>query len=218
MVLPQYCCPLCKSSQNSLILKNKRREFYLCSRCSLTFVPDSFQLSLDDEFDRYTKHKNSSDDPNYKKFLMTLVAPLLGKAVDGVSWKGLDFGSGASDSLSLMMREEGHEFYSYDPFFKDEKTLLETKYDVITCSETIEHFSNPDLEWEKLWSLLRPNGILAVMTQFRSFEKKFSDWWYIRDLTHVSFFSETTFDWLAERDHLKSSRHGNSVIMFEKRN
>ena len=59
-----------------------------------------------------------------RKFLMTLVAPLLGKAVDGVSWKGLDFGSGASDSLSLMMREEGHEFYSYDPFFKDEKTLL----------------------------------------------------------------------------------------------
>ena len=218
MVLPQYCCPLCKSPETSLVLKNKRREYHLCHRCSLTFVPDSFHLTPSEELDRYTKHKNSSDDPNYKKFLMTLVAPLLERIVEGVSWKGLDFGSGASDTLSLMMREKGHEFYSYDPFFKDEKTLLETKYDVITCSEAIEHFSNPGLEWEKLWSLLKPNGVLALMTQFRSFEKKFSDWWYIRDLTHVSFFSEATFNWLAERDHLKSSRYGNSVIMFEKRN
>ena len=213
-----YLCPLCNSSQNSLILKNKRREFYVCDCCSLTFVPSSFHLSNADEFDRYTEHKNSSDDPYYKEFLRNLTRPLLSKASDDVSWKGLDFGSGSSDTLSLMMREKGHDFKSYDPFFKNEKSLLKAKYDVITCSETIEHFSNPKLEWEKLWSLLKPKGILAVMTQLRSFEKKFSDWWYIRDLTHVSFFSEATFDWLAKRDHLKSSRHGHSVIMFEKRN
>ncbi|MBG08366.1 MAG: hypothetical protein CME68_06380 [Halobacteriovoraceae bacterium] len=216
--MPQYFCPLCRSPESSLVLKNKKREFYLCSQCSLTFVPSSFHLSKIEEKDRYTKHNNSSDDPIYKEFLMTLTTPLLKKAVSGVSWKGLDFGSGSSDTLSLIMREEGHEFYSYDPFFKNDTSLLETKYDVITCSEAIEHFSNPKLEWEKLWSLLKPNGTLAVMTQFRSFEKKFSDWWYIRDLTHVSFFSKATFDWLADRDHLKSSRYGNSVIFFEKRN
>ena len=181
-------------------------------------MPSSFHLSSSDELERYTKHNNSSDDPYYQEFLMNLTVPLLNKALDGVSWKGLDFGSGSSGTLALMIGEKGHDFKSYDPFFKNEKSLLETKYDVITCSEAIEHFSNPEREWEKMWSLLKPNGILAVMTQLRPFERELSDWWYIRDLTHVSFFSEATFDWLAERDHLKSSRHGNSVIIFEKRN
>ena len=98
-----------------------------------------------------------------------------------------------------------------------QKELLEKKYDVVTCSEAIEHFSNPELEWRRLWALLKPKGILAIMTQLRSFEKKFCDWWYIRDLTHISFFSEATFSWLAHRDHLESSKHGNSVILFQRK-
>ena len=211
-----YFCPLCKSSRNSLVLKNKRREFYLCDDCSLTFVPSVFHLGEKEELERYSQHNNSSDDPRYKRFLMTLAKPLLRIAPAGISWKGLDFGSGSAETLSEIMREEGHDFYSYDPFFKNDKRLLETKYDVITCSEAIEHFSKPDVEWRKLWSLLKPDGMLAVMTQLRSFEKKLCDWWYIRDLTHISLFSDATFGWLAKRDHLKSSKYGNSVIIFQK--
>ncbi len=210
-------CPLCETKQNSLYYKNRKREFYRCETCQLTFVPDTFHLSPFEEKKRYLHHQNSSENSGYKKFLKILTEPLTKLLVPKVDFLGLDFGCGPSETLANLMKEEGYNFKSFDPYFKSKEELLDLKYDVITCSEAIEHFSKPGVEWKRLIKLLKPGGILAIMTQLNSFEKKFSEWWYIRDLTHISFFSSETFKWLGKRDNLSSSFHGNSVIIFKKK-
>ena len=183
----------------------------------MTFVPHTFHLTQLEEKKRYLHHENSSEDSGYTKFLKTLTDPLIKLLVPKRDFLGLDFGCGPSETLASLMEEKGYNFNSFDPYFKNKKELLGLKYDAITCSEAIEHFAKPGVEWNRLLDLLKPGGILAIMTQLNSFKKKFSEWWYIRDLTHISFFSEETFEWLAKRNNLSSSFHGNSVIIFRKK-
>ena len=134
-----YCCPLCKSLRTTLVLKQRRREYYFCECCSLTFVPDKFHLSREKEFERYNRHENSAEDERYVKFLKTLTEPLLKIAPEGKSWKGLDFGAGSTETLSLLMGERGHKFYSYDPFLDKKKSCWKINT-MLLRSEVIEHF------------------------------------------------------------------------------
>ena len=49
-------------------------------------------------------------------------------------------------------------------------------------------------------SLLKPGGILAMMTQFHhNDEKRFEHWHYRRDESHVSFFTPKTMAMIADK-------------------
>ncbi|MDP6959818.1 MAG: class I SAM-dependent methyltransferase, partial [Planctomycetota bacterium] len=78
--------------------------------------------------------------------------------------KGLDFGSGPGPTLSLLMEESGYEVTLFDPFFAPDRSVLQVCYDFISCSETAEHFSDPRKEFDLFQKLLRPGGVLGVMT------------------------------------------------------
>lgn len=96
-----------------------------------------------------------------------------------------------------MLRQAGHEVALYDPFFHpDPRPLLQT-YDFVTCTESAEHFHRPAREFERLMSLVRPGGWLAVMTCFQTDDAAFADWHYRRDPTHVVFYREETMRHLA---------------------
>ncbi len=46
--------------------------------------------------------------------------------------------------------------------------------------------------------LLKENGILALMTYFRPKEEEdFFNWHYVRDKTHISFFSEKSLRYIS---------------------
>ncbi len=47
--------------------------------------------------------------------------------------------------------------------------------------------------------MLRPGGILAVMTCFQTEDARFAGWHYRRDPTHIAFYRRATFAWLARR-------------------
>jgi 2-polyprenyl-3-methyl-5-hydroxy-6-metoxy-1,4-benzoquinol methylase len=78
-------------------------------------------------------------------------------------------------------------------------------YDLITCTEVLEHLKDPLETLRMLKDRLNPGGILAVMTLFHPVydisstpdplpcEKVFKAWWYRRDPTHISFFRPETF-------------------------
>ena len=59
-------CLLCGSTETTLLFarrdNNGRRDFYVCSRCDLVFVPGEFHVSLDEERERYLTHNNDPDD------------------------------------------------------------------------------------------------------------------------------------------------------------
>ena len=207
-------CPLCLSHQVSPFSKDRQREYSLCSRCRLISVPARFHLSADAERRRYDCHQNSANDPDYRQFLQRLMKPLLTYIEPGQ--QGLDFGCGPGPTLSVMLQEQGYPMSVYDPFYANDVSVLQRQYDFITCSEAIEHFTQPEREWRRLLGLLVQGGRLAIMTRFHCSVPDFGNWYYKNDPTHIHFFSRATFDWLAQRDSLTVEYSGDSVAILEK--
>jgi 2-polyprenyl-3-methyl-5-hydroxy-6-metoxy-1,4-benzoquinol methylase len=89
-------------------------------------------------------------------------------------------------------------------------------YDFITASEVVEHLHHPRFELERLWSALRPRGILGIMTKRVRDQHAFANWHYKNDPTHVIFFSEATFVWLSRYWSAELQVVGPDVVLFRK--
>jgi SAM-dependent methyltransferase len=189
-------CLLCGSSQIIPYYSEPRREYFSCEVCALVFIaPSAFPTSIEEKA-RYDTHNNDPNNVGYRTFLSKLGSPMIKQLPPGSS--GLDFGSGPGPTLSLLFEEEGFEMAIYDPFYAPDKTVLKNTYDFITLTEVIEHLHTPLQEIEGLLGLLKPGGRLGVMTTFMTTLDKFPNWYYKNDNTHVGFYSEATFRWLAE--------------------
>ena len=187
-------CSLCEAADGNAFYQDGR-EYLRCPICDLVFVPPHYFLSSREEKSVYDKHENASNDPRYRVFLNRLFLPL-SQCLPSNS-HGLDFGSGPGPTLSLMFEEAGHSMKIYDPFYAPENKPAQEEYDFISVSEVLEHLHHPRRELEQLWSCLKPNGTLGIMTKRVVKQKSFSQWHYINDPTHVCFYSIDTFKWLA---------------------
>ncbi len=187
--LMNILCPLCQATT----FKEIQKDLLKCDKCHLVFKSKSLFLSEDEEKARYEFHRNDEDNPGYTDFLNRLRLPLLKYLKPG--FKGLDYGCGPGPVLAELLRKDGFEIQIYDPFFAPEKP--QGKFDFITCTEAIEHFHDPKKEIESMISLLNSSGILAFMTYTYDEKTDFDSWWYVKDPTHVCFFSERTFEWVA---------------------
>lgn len=209
-------CRLCGSSETALLHRGEKRshqrEFHHCGQCDLIFVPDSFLLNPAEERERYLLHDNDPADEGYQAYLRNLldeVVPLLEPGAEG-----LDYGCGDPPVLAMMLRERGFSVEGWDLFFSPDAEPLDRRYDFVTCSETAEHFRRPLIEFERFDRLLRPGGVLGVMTQMLESWAEFSEWHYRHDETHICFFSPLTMQWIAERFGWTVSFPRESVTVF----
>jgi SAM-dependent methyltransferase len=171
------------------------RDYWRCTACEARFLDPAQRLSAAAERAHYETHRNDPDDPGYRRFLGKLADALLARLQPAASI--LDYGCGPGPALAAMLREAGHRVHLYDPFFHPDAAALEEAYDAIACSETAEHFHAPAAEFARLAGLLRPHGLLAVMTCFQTDDARFADWHYRRDPTHVVFYREETLRYIA---------------------
>ena len=207
-------CPLCGSIKTSLFFTDKRRSYHQCHECKLVFVPENQRLTRIDEKAEYDKHENDSADQGYRKFLSRLSKPVN----DYISEKsyGLDFGCGPGPTLSIMLREYGHTVDEYDIFYNDNQYVFNNKYDFITTSEVVEHLFNPKDVFAQLHDILKPSGILGIMTKRVLNVEGFANWHYKNDMTHVCFFSVKTFEWIANEYNCKLNIISNDVVILQK--
>ncbi|MCE0733109.1 class I SAM-dependent methyltransferase [Halomonas sp. G15] len=208
-------CPLCASADTAFYHRDARREYHRCRRCTLVFVPPAFRLGLQAERAVYDQHENSPHDPGYRRFLSRLFEPLQARLEPGA--RGLDFGAGPGPTLSVMFEEAGHRMAIYDPFYAPDASVLEQSYDFITATEVVEHLFAPGKELARLASLLRPGGWLGLMTKRVTDHATFTRWHYILDPTHVSFFGEATFRWLADELGMSIEFPAADVVLLHKR-
>jgi cyclopropane fatty-acyl-phospholipid synthase-like methyltransferase len=96
-----------------------------------------------------------------------------------------------------MLEKAGMRVSLYDIFFYPDPTVLDGRYDFVTCTEVVEHLHHPARTFQRLDSLLAPGGLLAVMTCFQTDDARFANWHYRRDPTHVVFYKQATLEWLA---------------------
>jgi cyclopropane fatty-acyl-phospholipid synthase-like methyltransferase len=190
------CCPLCLGDKISFFSKDQNRDYYQCSDCKLVFVLSENFLSAKDEKAKYDHHQNSIENSGYCQFLDRLLIPMQSYLKDGA--KGLDFGSGPGPTLSIIMNKRGYDISIYDYFYENNPKVFESKYDFITSTEVIEHLHDVGGELDRLWQHLGKGGVLGLMSAFIPKNQQFDKWYYIRDLTHVRFFSRESFRWLAK--------------------
>lgn len=206
-------CPLCRCPHGEDFFQDKRT-YYRCSVCSLVFVPSGHFLSLEEEKAVYDLHENDPEDPGYRQFLSRLYTPVCDRLVAPA--QGLDFGSGPGPTLSVMFEEAGHAVKIYDPLYANDPSVFQNQYDFITASEVVEHMREPRAEFQRLWSCLKPGGWLGVMTKRVIDRKAFATWHYKEDLSHIRFYSEATFQWLARELGADVEFIGNDVVLFRK--
>jgi hypothetical protein len=179
------------------------------------FVPPAQHLTSSEEKARYDLHRNSPNDTGYRAFLNRIFIPLQQRLAPGSS--GLDFGSGPSPTLSLLFTAAGHSMAIFDRFYEPDPRAFVRRYDFITATEVVEHLRQPKKELDLLWSCLEPGGWLGIMTRPAVEREKFSTWHYKNDRTHVCFFSEATFSWLALQWHADLFCVGPDVVLFQKK-
>jgi len=213
-------CILCESQELSIFFKRNDphlgdREYVKCVCCELVFLLPKYFLTKSEEKSRYDLHENTPNDDRYINFLQRLTDPLLKKIKKGSV--GLDYGCGPGPAISTILEAHGMSVKDFDPVYFDDQSLLNDKYDFITCSEVAEHFYNPRVEFLRLSSILKDKGgYLAVMTQFRREENDFSAWWYQREPTHVSFYHKRTFLWISRFLGLDVEFPENNIVIFSK--
>lgn len=209
-------CPLCHGRNTVFFFadsKNYQHTYHRCSDCDIIFVPPEYRLDIKEEKKRYDLHRNDYSPP-YIDFLSRLAIPMLESLSPPAV--GLDFGSGISQAMANLFRQSEHTCYCYDIFYYPEKKLLSQRYDFIVASEVIEHLYEPKMVWEQWLSLLKPDGLLGVMTGLRPDDKTFANWWYKNDPTHVMLFSLKTFEYLQERYGLYCTYQYKNVLLFKK--
>ena len=207
-------CPLCHMTDIDHFARIRERDYLSCRTCQLIFVPPEQYVSTDEEKAQYDHHTNHPDDLAYRAFLSRMFLPMQDQLK--TTRCGLDFGSGPGPTLSLMFEEAGHRMSIYDPFYAPALSTLDQPYDFITATEVVEHLHRPGFELDRLWSLLNPGGILGMMTQLVPDHTPFDDWHYLKDSTHVCFFSQSTCEWLAEHWQAALAFSGNGVMLFQK--
>ncbi|MBT3229166.1 MAG: class I SAM-dependent methyltransferase [Candidatus Marinimicrobia bacterium] len=207
-------CPLCSNPNTSYFHSDQFREYLHCPICDLVFAHPDSHLSRDEEFKRYEFHQNDLEDSRYRNFLQKMSEPMLNRIAEHSS--GLDFGSGPGPLLKLMFEERGHHMSLYDTFYAPGHDVFKDSYDFITATEVVEHLHRPLEELDRLWDCLKPTGFFGVMTSLRLPALDFSTWHYIKDETHVVFFSPQTMHWLARRWGGQIEVIGDSVVVFQK--
>lgn len=195
--MTQHLCPLCGNNDCIEIDRNRQRAFHQCRHCALVFVPAAYHLSPSEEKSIYDYHQNNPDDEGYRTFLSRLTSPLIARLLPGA--EGLDMGCGPGPTLPLIMEEAGFYCSHFDPFYFPDKAALNRRYDFVTATEVVEHFCAPQQSFKQLFSLLKPGGMLGIMTKTIPAFSRFSDWHYTRDLTHVSFYARETLAYIAKQ-------------------
>ncbi len=188
-------CSVCRQSTPRRFGEFGGKLYWRCERCAATLLDPAHFISPKQALAHYRHHENDPSDPGYRDFLRRLMVPLQDHLKSGM--RGLDYGCGPGPALVAMMSEAGFEIMGYDPLFAPDTSLLDGSYDFVTCSEVAEHWQQPFEEFNLLERLLRPRGLLGIMTCFQTDDGRFADWYYRRDPTHVVFYREETFRCLA---------------------
>ncbi|HLT14877.1 MAG TPA: class I SAM-dependent methyltransferase [Marinobacter sp.] len=207
-------CPVCETDSLSRFQLVDDKTYLRCALCCATVMAPECYLSKAEELAVYQLHDNQPEDEGYRRFLSKLVAPLVEQLPDGAT--GLDFGCGPGPALAEMLGQAGFPMTVYDPFFAPDTSALERRYDFITCTEVVEHLHRPGEVFRRLNGLLKPGGWLAIMTCFQTDDARFASWHYRRDPTHVVFYREQTFTWLAERFGWQLQIPRKDVVIFRK--
>lgn len=196
-------CTLCSTELKPFYYYEKEDRYYhRCPNCKAVLMDEKNYPSPEEEIFRYESHDNDVEDPRYQEF----VSPLVDRILEYFKpeHRGLDFGAGTGPVITKMLTDKGYDIITYDPFFDDNRSVFDQKFDYIVSCEVIEHFHEPHMEFKRLRNMLTPGGALFLKTDLYTDDIDFHAWYYKSDETHVFFYHPDTFKWIKEAFIFKS--------------
>jgi pseudouridine kinase len=191
-------CPVC-ASEHVHPVTNSRRIFFRCGFCGFSWsdsIPDEETSRA-----RYGLHRNDERNEGYMSFLSRIIDRALaytGMSCRGMPLRVIDWGSGPNPLGVKLLNQRGLESVPWDPFFASERTPPDAAFDLALCIEVAEHFMHPRHDFHDLARVLKPGAWALMHTHISPVEdEEFLRWWYIEDITHISFYSEKSLQILA---------------------
>jgi SAM-dependent methyltransferase len=200
-----------------MIHPKTHKTYHTCGGCGYRFLDEMHVVDHDAEFKNYQKHDNSFACGGYVKMFEDLITQVINPYKSHIK-TALDFGCGEGQVLGTLLTQQGIETDHYDLYFYPQKVYENKTYDLITSTEVFEHLKNPSGVFEKLTKHLNPKGYLILMTKFTpNKDDEFLKWWYIRDITHIGFFTPQSFEILARNYGLTLIKTLNDdTVIFQK--
>lgn len=192
----KYPCKICGRETITWIHPRTNALFHKCESCELITKDESLYVSLEEEKEKYDEHQNDEENIGYVNYLFNFFEA----AIRPYLLKGaiLDFGSGPNPVFQVLLQKEGYKVTIYDYFYAPSLDYQLKTYDLISTIEVVEHLQDPLPIFKHFKDLLKPGGYLSIMTLFHFNDfSSFKDWFYIRDVTHVSFYTSKTLKVIA---------------------
>lgn len=202
-------CKICNSYSNCAftiqVLKKYDAKYFKCNNCGYLFVENPFWLD-----EAYQDSINISDtgliDRNisFSKILAVLIYFNFNSG-----GKFLDY-AGGYGIFTRLMRDIGFDFYWQDIYTQnllakgfEADVNHDIKYELITAFEVFEHLVDPK---EEITRMLQQSDTIVFSTELLPNDMpEPGKWWYygFEHGQHISFYSKTTFKWLADYFGLK---------------
>lgn len=190
-------CPACTAAALSFEDVQLHCTTHRCTRCGLIFKDRSCFPTQAQELKKYREHNNSLENAGYVAMFEQFLDFALAHVPHRVR-TALDYGSGPAPVLAQLLKRRGFETAIYDKYFAPDPLPESARFDLVTCTEVIEHVADPAAFLAQLKAHTEPGGTIALMTQFHDgSEALYRTWWYRRDPTHLCFFTPRTLQTLA---------------------
>ena len=191
----------CKSEME--IITINKNDFYRCPNCH--YLKKINTVSLEKEKARYDMHVVDSGYEQYMKGVYDEIKPY-------INGDCIDYGCGKKHILADIICENGLNCDYYDYFYF--KELNFKKYDTIILIEVFEHINDLLGLFSKLNSMLKSSGRIIIKTKVIPTE--IDNWWYLRDVTHVSFVDELSMKKLCDNFNMSSKLIDGSFFVIER--
>lgn len=211
-------CKVCQSDTTVMTERKKQYLYYRCVSCGFIYLDNKFMVDKEREKEKYNMHNNSFDSLGYVKMFEDFIEKAITPYTKNIG-SALEFGCGSGPVLAELLKQKGLTVDKYDLYFYPKKVYEGKKYDLITSTEVFEHLKEPIKILEILAKHTRDNGYIILMTKFPpADDKEFLDWWYRRDVTHISFFTPNSFEVMAEKVGLNVLRTiDKNIVIFQKK-
>ena len=165
-----------------------KTEYELCKSCG--YLRKVIIPSKKEEKDRYDNHICDSGYLEYMSRVYQKIKPY-------VIGECLDYGCGKIHALAdLISKDTPCQFY--DLYYYPNKPS--GFFDTIILIEVFEHVYDIYSLMIELKRMLKEKGRIIIMTQVK--KEPLDKWWYLRDITHVSFVDSFTMEVLANKTGL----------------
>jgi len=210
-------CKICHCNTSVIIDAKTGKLYHKCLSCEYISLDEKSYIDAGDEKKHYDKHHNNLESLGYVNMFEALVDEFVTPHAKNIK-RALDFGCGEGEVLPIVLERTGVTCDRYDYFYFPDKVYKNKVYDMVVSTEVFEHLTKPLDELKELLTHIKKDGYLLLMTAFHpANDEEFFKWWYIRDITHIGFFTIKTFEYLAKKYNLKIiNNNEKNIILFQK--